>query len=282
MLKGKQIAVIGLVVVLMGLLFSLDIKGLVKEEDGQHEGEAAQQSAAQMPAVSLETISQAAKQTIDANLSQQITDLEAKLKSASGSEKVELQRQLAQKWDDLNIPAPGAFYYEEIASATKEYADWIKAGNLFTTAYQTMQDTLIQPALVQKAIGSFQKALELQPESLDAKTGLGVAYVSGTPNPMQGIALLREVVAKDPENINANMNLGLFSMKSGQFDKAINRFKTVLSKESKPETWLYLAMAYENSGDKDKAIEAYTKGKELAADPSVDKLVEQKLQELRK
>jgi hypothetical protein len=91
MLKGKQIAVIGLVVVLMGLLFSLDIKGLVKEDDGQHEGEAAQQSAAQMPAISLETISQAAKQTIDANLSQQITDLETKLKSASGSEKVELQ-----------------------------------------------------------------------------------------------------------------------------------------------------------------------------------------------
>jgi len=55
MLKGKQIAVVGLVVVLMGLLFSLDIKGLVKEEDGEHAGGAAQ-SAAQVPAVSLETI----------------------------------------------------------------------------------------------------------------------------------------------------------------------------------------------------------------------------------
>ncbi len=43
-MNRKQLTVIGLVVVLMGLLFSLDIKGLVKD-DGQHAGEAAQNSA---------------------------------------------------------------------------------------------------------------------------------------------------------------------------------------------------------------------------------------------
>ena len=63
MLKGKQIAVIGLVVVLMGLLFSLDIKGLVKEE-GQHSGEAAGE-AAQTTVVTLEAVSAAAKQSLN-------------------------------------------------------------------------------------------------------------------------------------------------------------------------------------------------------------------------
>jgi tetratricopeptide (TPR) repeat protein len=279
MLKGKQIAVIGLVTLLMGLLFSLDIKGLVKEE-GQHAGEAAE-GASQFQTLSIESLSEAAKQTLSSDLTAQISDLENKLKVASGSEKLELQKQLSQKWDDVNLPAPAALYYEEVAKSTKSYDDWIKTGNLFTTAYQNTQDSIAQPALVQKAIGAYQKAIDQQPESLDAKTGLGVAYVSGTPNPMQGIQLLREVVAKDPENISANMNLGLFSMKSGQFDKAVSRFKTVLTKESKPETWLYLAMAYESLGDKENAITAYTKGKELAADPSVDKLVDKKLQELR-
>ena len=279
MLKGKQIAVIGLVVVLMGLLFSLDIKGLVKEDE--HSGEAAGNTA-QTTAINLETVSEAGKQTLSANISQQITELENQLKTADASSKADLQRQLAQKWDDVNIPAPGAFYYEEIAKASNKSEDWLKAGNLFTSAYQATQDSTIQPTLVQKAIGAFQKVLEHQPANLDAKTGLGVAYVSGTPNPMQGIQLLREVVERDPENINANMNLGLFSMKSGQFAKAVNRFKTVIAKDPKPETWLYLAMAYENLGEKENAISAYTKGKELAADPSVDKLVDQKLQELRK
>ena len=279
MLKGKQIAVIGLVVVLMGLLFSLDIKGLVKEDE--HTGEAAGNTA-QTTAINLEAVSEAGKQTLSANISQQITELENQLKTADASSKADLQRQLAQKWDDVNIPAPGAFYYEEIAKASNKSEDWLKAGNLFTSAYQATQDSTIQPTLVQKAIGAFQKVLEQQPANLDAKTGLGVAYVSGTPNPMQGIQLLREVVEKDPENINANINLGLFSMKSGQFAKAVNRFKTVIAKDPKPETWLYLAMAYENLGEKENAISAYTKGKELAADPSVDKLVDQKLQELRK
>lgn len=280
MLKGKQIAVIGLVVLLMGLLFSLDIKGLVKEE-GQHSGEGAE-NATKAATVSLEVVSEAGKQTLSANISQQISDLENQLKTADASTKQDLQRQLAQKWDDVNIPAPAAFYYEEIAKTSNKYEDFIKSGNLFTSAYQVTQDSLIQPALVQKAIGAYQKALNLQPESLDAKTGLGVAYVSGTPNPMQGIQLLLEVVKKDPENVNANMNLGLFSMKSGQFAKAVSRFKTVIAKAPKPDTWLYLAMAYENLGEKENAISAYTKGKELAADPSVDKLVDQKLQELRK
>ncbi|WP_256010738.1 tetratricopeptide repeat protein [Desertivirga xinjiangensis] len=280
MLKGKQIAVIGLVVLLMGLLFSLDIKGLVKEE-GQHAGEGAE-AATQVASISLESVSEAGKQNLSSNMSQQITDLESQLKKADASNKAGVQRQLAEKWNDVNIPAPSAFYYEAIAQSSNGYPDWLKAGDLFTSAYQMSSDSLAQPALVQKAISSYQKALELQPESLEAKTGLGVAYVSGTPNPMQGIQLLLEVVKKDPENINANMNLGLFSMKSGQFAKAVDRFKTVIAKEPKPETWLYLAMAYENLGDKENAIAAYTKGKELAADPSVDRLVEQKLQELRK
>ena len=234
MLKGKQIAVIGLVVV-MGLLFSLDIKGVVKEDE--HSGEAAVNTA-QATAINLETVSEAGKQTLSANISQQITELENQLKTADASSKADLQRQLAQKWDDVNIPAPGAFYYEEIAKASNKFEDWLKAGNLFTSAYQATQDSTIQPTLVQRAIGAFQKVLEQQPANLDAKTGLGVAYVSGTSNPMQGIQLLREVVEKDPENINANMNLGLFSMKSGQFAKAVNRFKTVIAKDPKPETWL--------------------------------------------
>jgi cytochrome c-type biogenesis protein CcmH/NrfG len=38
---------------------------------------------------------------------------------------------------------------------------------------------------------------------------------------MQGIALLLEVVAKDPNNFSANLNLGMFAMKSGQYDKAV-------------------------------------------------------------
>ncbi len=279
-MNRKQIAVIGLVVVLMGLLLSLDIKGLVKDDE-QSSGDGPE-NAAQTSALTIESASQTAKQSLNANLAQQITELENQLQSAEASEKVKLQRQLASKWDDVNQPAPSAFYFELLAKSGSNYADWIKSGDLFTDAYQSEKDSLIQPALVQKAIGTYQKALELNPASLDAKTGLGVAYVSGTPNPMQGITLLLEVVKQDPKNAKANLNLGLFSIKSGQFDKAVNRFKTVLDVKPTPDAWFYLASAYENLGQKDDAIAAYEKSKELAADPNLSRYVDSKVQELKK
>lgn len=282
MLKGKQITVIGLVVVLMALLLSLNIKGLVKG-DSQHTGG---EAAAETPAasnLSIESVSATAKQTLDANLSRQITELENSLKSASGAQKTELQKQLAQKWDDVNEPAPAGLYLEAVAESEPNFSNWIKAGDMLTSAYQNTQDTLAQPALVQKAANAYQKALDLQPKSLDAQTGLGMAYVNGSGSPMQGIQLLLGVVKEDPKNIKANLNLGLFSMRSGQFDKAVNRFKTVLEQKNEdPETWFYLASSYENLGMKSEAITAYEKSKELAGNPELSNFVDQKVKELSK
>lgn len=280
MIKGKQIAVIGLVVVLMGLLLSLDIKGLVKEE-GQHSSEEGV-NASKTAVLTLQSASEASKQNLTANLAQQIRDLESQLNSAEGNQKLQLQRQLAEKWDDVNQPAPAAFYYELLASSENKLANWLKSGNLFTDAYQNEKDSLIQPALVQKAIGAYNRALEIEQGNLEAKTGLGVAYVSGSPNPMQGITLLLEVVKRDPRNVKANMNLGLFSIKSGQFDKAVNRFRTVLEENPTPDAWFYLASAYENLGNKNEAILAYEKSKELAADPDLSRYVDNKILELKK
>ncbi len=282
MIKRKQIVVIGLIIVLMGLLLSLNIKGLVKDR-GQNSGGTTVPASGPNSNLTIEGISETAKQSLNANLAQQISELETALKSAaSANQKLELQKQLAQKWDDVNQPVPSALYYEAIAQKESTYANWLKAGDLFTIAYQGTQDTLIQPALTQKATNAYQKAMNLQPNSLDAKTGLGVALVSGTPNPMQGIQLLLSVVKEDPKNIKANLNLGLFSMKSGQYDKAINRFKTVLDQKPDPESWFYLASSYENLGMKSEAIAAYEKSKELAANPALTKFIDQKVQELSK
>ncbi len=215
-----------------------------------------------------------------ANLNKQVADLEAALKSASENEKVDLQKQLAQKWDDLNQAAPAAFYYELVAQKEPGFSPWLKAGNKFTDAYQQTTDTIMQPALVQKAIYAYQQADKLQPNTPEVKTGLGIAYVSGTPNPMQGIQLLLDVVKNDPENLKANLNLGLFSMKSGQYEKAVERFKTVISLAPSAEAWFYLASSYENMGMKSDAIGAYLKTKEIAADPNMSQFVDRKVNEL--
>lgn len=282
MLKKKQIVVIGSVVVLMGLLLSMDIKGLVKPAERTGNTGATEAPGHEANQVTVEMVSILAKQELKPDLAQQINTLEESLNAAPAGKKLELQKQLAQKWDDVNQPAPGAFYNEEIAKAEKSYPIWLKAGDLFTEAYQNTQDTTVQIGLVQKAINAYKRALELNSTSLDAQTGLGVAYISGTPNPMQGIQLLLAVVKEDPENVKANMNLGLFSIKSGQYDKAVGRFKTVLAKKQDPEAWFYLATSYESLKMNKEAIAAYEKCKALAADPNLTKFVDNKILELRK
>ena len=280
MLNKKQVLVVCSAVILMGLMLSMDIQGLVKPNEDAGSAPAASQAAAPVKAYSLEDVSEISKQALTANLNKQVTDLEKELKSASENEKVDLQRKLAQQWDDLNQAAPAAFYYELIAQKEPGYTPWLKAGDKFTDAYQQTLDTLMQPALVQKAIQAYKEADKLQPNTPEVKTGLGIAYVTGTPNPMQGIQLLLEVVKNDPKNLKANLNLGLFSMKSGQYEKAVERFKTVIEQAPTAEAWFYLASSYENMGMKSDAIGAYLKTKEIAADPNMSQFVDRKVNEL--
>jgi len=76
-----------------------------------------------------------------------------------------------------------------------------------------------QPSSTQKKVES------MDPDSLKLRQAIDL--VNGT-NPMEGITLLRELIQKDSANVDAQYYLGLFSVKSGQYDKAINRFNTVL------------------------------------------------------
>ena len=276
MLNKKQFIVIGSVVILMGLMLSMDIQGLVKPKEGSA---VPTSSAAPVRELSLDDVSKASKQNLNANLNKQISDLEATLKGASDSEKLSLYKQLAQQWDDVNLAAPAAFYYELIALKEPAYSSWLKTGDRFTDAYQQTADTTMQPVLVQKAISSYQQADKLQPNTPEVKIGLGIAY-AGRPNPMQGIQLLLDVVKNDPKNLKANLNLGLLSMKSGQFEKAVERFKTVISQAPSAEAWFYLASSYENMGKKSDAIGAYLKTKEIAADPNMSQFVDRKINEL--
>lgn len=280
MLKAKQYILLGSVAILMVALYSLDIKGLVKPEENEGMQNTATAGNKPTAEVSAESITTASKEMISANLATDITNLEKQAQNASGDELIALKKQLAQKWDDVNQPAAAAFYYEAIAEAEKTYEAWLTTGDKFTDGYQNYRDTTATAGLLNKAIGAYNKALALNPKSLDAQTGLGVAYVTGTQNPMQGIQLLLAVVKEEPKNLKANMNLGMFSMKSGQFQKAIERFKTVIEVNPTPEAWFYLGTSYENLEMKSEAILAYQKSKELAADPSLSNFVDRKIKEL--
>ena len=278
MLNTKQIVVVVVVIVMIGALLAQPIKGLVDKKHEQTTAATDESSSI----YNLESVSELAKQGINASLSQEISTIEQQVEKAEGEEKITLLQNLANKWEDLEKPIPQGFIYKKMAEAKPTLDYWLKAGNAFRTGYTNLQDTAMATALNKLAIETYQKAVDIDANNLSAKTGLGAALVTGSNNPMAGIALLREVVQADPKNLDANKTLGLFSMQSGQFDRAIDRFNTVIEIKADAESYFYLATAYEKIGQKAEAIAAYTKSKEMAADPTLSQYIDRQIEELSK
>jgi len=87
---------------------------------------------------------------------------------------------------------------------------------------------------------------------------------TGEVPPMQGILKIREVAEKYPGNVKANFTLGMLSMQTGQYAKAVGRFETVL--EAQPENadaWRLLAESQLQIGDTVNAKESLAKAVNL-------------------
>ena len=101
-------------------------------------------------------------------------------------------------------------------------------------------------------------------DPIKAKTAEAVALVNGQ-DPMRGIMMLREILEEDPDNVEAHWHLGLFSVQSGQYDKALERFKKVIELDPKnfPDAWFYLGRTYATLDSNDQAIASLKKYKTL-------------------
>lgn len=278
--RTVQIVIIAGIVLLVGFLFSQDIKGLVKPKESVAE---AMPQEAQTPSLSLAEVSATAKNLISNAASKEITSLEAAYQKVQGEEKVSQAKILAQKWDDLGQSIPSAFYLEDAAQGESSLKNWLKAGDKFLEVFDLTRDSLVKPIVLQKANHAYEKAIAIDSTNLDAKTGMGITMVNGSGAPMAGITMLLDVVKKDPKNFKANMNLGMFAIKSGQFDKAITRFQDIIKNiKATPDAYFNLAFAYESLGKNQEAIDAYLQSKKLAANPTLSSFVDKKVAELKK
>lgn len=121
----------------------------------------------------------------------------------------------------------------------------------------------------QQAIGCFDEALAINPNNDTTRLALASGYIDGTGEVMKGVGILREITAKDPNHIPANLMLGRMSIQSGQFDKAVMRYETVLKQDPNNREALYFgAEAYKGKGDKAKAIELLEQCKKVVNNPA--------------
>lgn len=181
-----------------------------------------------------------------------ISELESALKKDPSS--IALNDSLGKVWDRLGQPQISSHYYEKVAERNPTEKSWVNAAYRFYDASRMTGDSLMRKYFNEKAIASYQNVLKINPDNLDAKTDLGLCYADG-PAPMQGIMMLREVVEKNPKHEMAQYNLGILSVKSGQYDKAVGRFETVLQiNPDNAEARFLLARTYASMGKKDLAL----------------------------
>ena len=136
--------------------------------------------------------------------------------------------------------------------------------------------------MVSQSISIYRKVLSIDTGNLDAKANLGWLITRTGGPPMEGITLLRAVVAANPHHIKAQLYLGFLSMNSGQYEKAIQRFEAVKSMDSQNlNVYLYLAEAFQAAGKTDSAVWILKELKNTTPDAAMKKQAEDLLGRLQ-
>jgi len=205
-------------------------------------------------AFSFNTILSEAKGSLKRQEAERISSIESVYLKDTTSEV--LLDSLGKAWDAVSMPQVSAHYFELLAERKPDEKHWINAAFRYFDAFKISADSTFRKMNVEKAIASYKKVLEINPKNLDAKTDLGICYAEGTNSPMQGIMMLREVVQENPKHEMALFNLGVLSIKSGQYDKAVDRFEKVLEvNPNNKEARFLLGRTYLSMGKSDLALQ---------------------------
>lgn len=183
-------------------------------------------------------------------------------------------------WDKLKRPDLAAYYSEAKASKASNFDNWIMAGKRYYNATQFTQDKSEIPVLIQCALRCFNNSLQINAKNNEAKILKASCLVEGAGNPMDGIAILKEVEKTDSNNVQLQLTFAFFSVKSGQLDKALERFNKVLRIDNNYiEAYLHLADVYERQNKPDKTIEMLEEYAKRTTDPTskeeINKYIEQ-------
>ena len=136
---------------------------------------------------------------------------------------------------------------------------WSIAGTTYSLAVKKTTDDNEKQFAVGKSRNAFNKAIELDESNIENKINLALSYVEvqEQDNPMKGILMLVDLNKKNPDDPSVLYQLGRLSLGTNQIDKAVSRLsRAVEIKKDYTAAYCLLAIAYEKSGDKQKAMEA--------------------------
>lgn len=221
------------------------------------------------------------KENISATQTQKLALLE-NLANQPGEAQLHSLHQLAKFWrDSAKIFAPYAFYNAQIAKLENSEKSLTFAAQQFIDELLINSDPTYQHWLAGEAEVLLNKVLSLNPKNDSATIALGACYMLGnlhSQSPMQFILPVREIANKNPNNLYAQQILGLGGRKSGQYDKAIERFLIIAKAEpNNINATINLAECYELSNNKKEAIVWYSKTKTLVKNEEIKKEIDKRI-----
>ncbi len=227
-----------------------------------------------------------AKAKLSPSQSNRLTQLEnSVVRGDVKNQQINVDNQLSNFWrDSLSNEYLSAYYAGEAAKLENSEKKLNFAAQILLEDLMAEDDPAMQNWLGTNAKALFQQALTIDPANDSAKIGIGACYMLSniSDNPMQAILSVRAIAEKDPDNLYAQMVLGLGGERSGQYDKAIQRFLIVVKKQpNNVEAVLHLSETYDQKGDKANAIKWYKAAENLVAVPEAKKEIEQRIGALK-
>jgi len=275
-----------LIVVLLATLLCVAV--IIFVPRSKKEGPGAGKENTENQTISTQTILDGAKTALTGTQKISLLSIENQLNTAkSPADRAVIYRQLSKFWADSAHRIEPYLYYTYSAALLEN------SEKSLTFAAQLLVDNLATqeaPPAIQNWIAAnakvlLEKALVINPNNDSAIINLGACYLFGniSDNPMQGILKVKEVVDKNPHNDYGQLILALGGKKSGQYEKAIERFLIVIKDQpNNIEAMVHLAECYELTNQKAIAINWYTKLKELVNNPDAKEALSKRIQELKK
>lgn len=253
---------------------------------GQGQAVPGEKMQSQQPLLTIDTFLAIARKQLSPEQTIRITALEnSVIRGAVKEQQLSVYHQLARFWhDSANVFEPYAWYTGEAARLENSEKSLTFAAQQFL---DNLQEDNVAERRQWKALQAkdlFERSLTINPSNDSAKIGLGACYLFGgiSATPMEGIMKIREVAEKDSMNAYAQLMLGKGSLLSGQYDKAISRFQIVCRLEpNNLDAFLLLADVYDRMGNKDEAINWYSKCIKLAKQADLKKALDNRIRELK-
>jgi predicted Zn-dependent protease len=262
------VLVIVLAAALTAGLYTLP-KVVVRDENKQLAGRTTQTPTAESSHVGGAAPSTIHEKPVTPEQQKRLETLRTEFTTANSTQKESAGTKLITFFRELTRYDSAAHYAELLAVADPSERNLLRAGDQYFEAYTFSVDEKKTASLGHKTRDYYQKALAKNPNLLAAKANMAMTYVN-TDTPMQGIMLLREVLQQEPTNELALFNLGLLSMRSNQYDRAIERFRQILvNNPGNRKAQFYLGVSLAEAGQNAEAKKVLAQVKQQEKDPQI-------------